>query len=126
MEAPRSEVTTLRCQRHRASSRSWRSSRQSRCQIVDSAACTLVTDSDSVEIPPDGLVDQADAIEYIASQPAVWVRLAAIRHPVDKEWQHVALELTSGAAPPTWKPQTLCYPSAIFFGVSRKGSIVAG
>jgi hypothetical protein len=79
-----------------------------------------------VEPFPEGHVAIADVLSHIASQPSVWTRVAACKISGSDDWQQVAMELTTGIAPPGWKNQDLVYPNAVLLASRRRGSVVAG
>lgn len=64
-----------------------------------------------------------EAIDHIAAEPDVWVRIAAVRHE-DGTWHERLLELTSGAAPPSWEPREWEYQSALFAALVERGETV--
>ena len=76
-----------------------------------------------VELRSNGQVEAKEILDYIADQPAVWVRVAAVK--VNDDWQQAILELTSGAPPTSWKLQEFIYDDALFLAAKRKGSVVA-
>lgn len=53
------------------------------------------------------------ALDHIATEPVIWVRVAATRDDAGV-WQARLLELTSGDAPPSWDEKGWEYPMALF------------
>ena len=76
-----------------------------------------------MKLLPDSQIPLADLLEHVASEPTVWVRVAAVA--VNGEWQQSLLELTSGAPPPSWKRMELRYEAAVLLATRRKGVTVA-
>ncbi len=68
-------------------------------------------------IPSESLAAQLE------SEPAVWVRIAAVR--MDDEWVVRLLEMTTGSAPPGWNAVGWEYPSAVLFAMKRQGRVAA-
>ena len=67
-----------------------------------------------------------EALEHIAAEPVVWVRLAAARDDAGN-WQARLLELTSGDAPPSWEQKVWEYPAALLGGHILSGpEVVSG
>jgi hypothetical protein len=64
-----------------------------------------------------------DAIGHIVAEAVVWVRVAAARQD-DDMWQARLLELTSGAAPPSWEPHKWEYPGVLFATIEHTGEAV--
>lgn len=62
--------------------------------------------------------------EHLAAQPRVWIRLAAGR-PQDT-WQLAAVEITTGAAPPSWRARRWLYENARFVATTVAGRTAAG
>jgi hypothetical protein len=65
-----------------------------------------------------------EGIDQISSEPVIWVRVAAAGKDHD-QWNARLLELTSGAAPPSWRDQAWEYPSARFAAMTESGETVA-
>lgn len=80
---------------------------------------------DRLVVPTRGQIETLEAVNLLATHPVVWVRLAAVRKPGTREWQQVALELTSGGPPPSWQDRTSIYPSAIFVAKQCRGTVIA-
>ena len=67
----------------------------------------------------------SEAIDHVAAELNIWIRLAAIRQD-DGGWRARLLELTSGeTAPPSWEPREWDYPSVFFVGAAANGQVVA-
>lgn len=64
------------------------------------------------------------ALEHIAAEPVVWVRVAAGRDDAGA-LQARLLELASGEAPPSWEQKEWDYPTALFAAQMEAGSTVA-
>ena len=56
---------------------------------------------------------------HIGAEPRVWARFAAIRR--NEAWHVRLLELTSGAAPPSWEARVWRYPWALFAATVQTG-----
>lgn len=65
-----------------------------------------------------------DGIRHIAADDIVWVRVAAVRRD-DGIWYARLVELTAGAAPPSWSESAWEYPWAVFVATTRSGAAVA-
>ena len=74
--------------------------------------------------PTTGTTTFEEALEHIAAEPAVWVRVAATRDDAGG-WQTRLLELTSGEHPPSWEQKSWEYPAAVFAADVLSGSDVA-
>lgn len=70
-----------------------------------------------VTVPLDELATAID------TERTVWVRVAAVES--GGEWYPQLLELTSGSAPPSWKPLRWAYASAFLVASKREGAAVA-
>jgi len=64
-----------------------------------------------------------EALAYIATEPIIWVRVAALRQE-DDTWHARLLELTSGAVPPSWEPHEWEYPWVLFAAMTQSGEAV--
>jgi hypothetical protein len=64
------------------------------------------------------------ALDHIAAEPAVWVRMAAVRNE-DGAFKSLLVELTSGGAPPSWEQKVWEYPTALFIAQVLSGSEAA-
>ncbi len=64
-----------------------------------------------------------EAIDRIAAEPITWARVAAVRQE-DDTWHARLLELTSGAAPPSWEPHEWEYPAVLFAAMTQSGEAV--
>ena len=65
-----------------------------------------------------------EGIEHIVTEPNIWMRIAAILED-DGKWHAKLLELTSGAAPPSWEMQEWQYPRVLFAAMTHRGETVA-
>ena len=65
-----------------------------------------------------------DALDHIAVEEVLWVRLAAVRQ-ADGELNACLLEVVSGAPPPGWEPAIWEYPEVIFSAFHQSGSQMA-
>jgi hypothetical protein len=77
-----------------------------------------------MEVSWDGQVSLDEVYRFLAVQTRVWVRAIGVRNRQTGDWEHAGLEITSGAAAPSWKRHSLKYGSAVFFAVARKGTSV--
>jgi hypothetical protein len=62
-------------------------------------------------------------MDYLSTQPRVWVRAAANR--LDGDWQLSLLEVTVGEPPPGWRRQRWNYEHAVFVASAPAGRTVA-
>ena len=65
-----------------------------------------------------------DALDHIAVEEVLWVRLAAVRQ-ADGELNACLMEVVSGAPPPGWEPAIWEYPEVIFSAFHQSGSQMA-
>lgn len=65
-----------------------------------------------------------EGIEHIVTEPSIWMRIAATLKD-DGKWHAKLLELTSGAAPPSWEMQEWQYPRVLFAAMTHRGETVA-
>ncbi len=65
-----------------------------------------------------------DALDHIAVEEVLWVRLAAVRQ-ADGELDACLLEVVSGAPPPGWEPAIWEYPEVILSAFHQSGSQMA-
>ena len=65
-----------------------------------------------------------EAIGHVIAERRIWVRMAATLRE-DRNWYARLVELTSGAAPPSWQPMVWDYPSALLYAAIQRGSVVA-
>lgn len=66
-----------------------------------------------------------EALQHISAEAKVWVRVAAVRQD-DGTWNERLLELTSGAAPPSFEQRCWEYPAALFAAAVVSGAVAAG
>lgn len=64
------------------------------------------------------------ALDLIAAEAVIWVRIAAAKDDADA-WHARLLELTSGDAPPSWDDKEWEYPMALFAAKRFGGPDVA-
>ena len=76
--------------------------------------------------PNTETTDLEEALGHLCAEPAVWVRVAAVKNG-DGCWIAGPVELTSGCWPPSWEQRTWEYTTALFVADVQSGAdIVTG